>query len=144
MPQPLSIEAQSCRNGTPLSNGGNKEQNRLGLSQRTRFTGADSALREFKIDPLFTHSRILRIHAFTHAFTRLDRAPRVKLLPISLSDHFFIRIGINLSVQTNLILNDSNDAAQVRLVLVLSTEAGVIADSTYITLTITESNYHRK
>ena len=137
MPQPLSIEAQSCRNGTPLSNGGNKEQNRLGLSQRTRFTGADSALREFKIDPLFTHSRI-------HAFTRLDRAPRVKLLPISLSDHFFIRIGINLSVQTNLILNDSNDAAQVRLVLVLSTEAGVIADSTYITLTITESNYHRK
>jgi uncharacterized protein YjdB len=46
--------------------------------------------------------------------------------------------ALNLSVQPNLILNDSNDAAQIRLILVPSTEAGVIADGTPITLTITE------
>jgi len=46
--------------------------------------------------------------------------------------------ALNLSVQPNLILNDSNDAAQIRLILVPSTEVGVIADGTPITLTITE------
>jgi hypothetical protein len=40
-------------------------------------------------------------------------------------------------------LNDSNDVAQVSLVLVPSTEAGVIADGTPITLTITEGDTNR-
>jgi uncharacterized protein YjdB len=51
--------------------------------------------------------------------------------------------ALNLSVQPNLILNDSNDVAQVSLVLVPSTEAGVIADGTPITLTITEGDTNR-
>ncbi|MFT4747697.1 MAG: hypothetical protein ACI8XG_001779, partial [Congregibacter sp.] len=41
-----------------LSSSENAAQNRLGLPQRARFTGAYSALREFKIDPLFLHSRL--------------------------------------------------------------------------------------
>jgi hypothetical protein len=51
--------------------------------------------------------------------------------------------ALNLSVQPNMILNDSNDAAQVSLVLVPTTETGVIADGTPITLTITEGTTNR-
>jgi hypothetical protein len=51
--------------------------------------------------------------------------------------------ALNLSVQPNMILNDSSDISQVSLVLVPSKEAGVIADGTPITLTITEGATNR-
>jgi hypothetical protein len=51
--------------------------------------------------------------------------------------------AINLSVQPNIILNDNDDAAQVTLVLVPTTDSGVIEDGTPVTLTITEGNTNR-
>lgn len=52
--------------------------------------------------------------------------------------------ALNVSVQPNIILNDSNDAAQVNLVLVPSAHNGVIADGTAITLTINEGSSIRE
>jgi len=64
-------------------------------------------------------------------------------VPLEVSLNPNVPKALNLSVQPNLILNDSNDVAQVSLVLVPSTEAGVIADGTPITLTITEGDTNR-
>jgi hypothetical protein len=51
--------------------------------------------------------------------------------------------ALNLSVQPNMILNDSSDTSEISLVLVPSKEAGVIADGTPVTLTITEGDTNR-
>ncbi|AGH45991.1 Ig-like domain-containing protein [Paraglaciecola psychrophila] len=51
--------------------------------------------------------------------------------------------ALNLSVHPNMILNDSSDTSQISLVLVPSKEAGVIADGTPVTLTITEGDINR-
>jgi uncharacterized protein YjdB len=69
----------------------------------------------------------------------------INSLPIALEVVFNPNLpkAINMLVQPNIIINDSNDAAQVDLVLVPSANGGVIADGTPITLTITEGAMDR-
>jgi uncharacterized protein YjdB len=69
----------------------------------------------------------------------------INSLPLALEVIFNPNLSkaINMRVQPNIIINDSNDAAQVDLVLVPSADSGVIADGTPITLTITEGATNR-